>query len=193
MAQQPKKKEKPLVKTPIPGTDWIRVKTTAGNVFYSHKVKKESLWHVPDEIKAAVDLLDKQEKEKDQQASAAAGNDEEEREIARIKKEVMVKRKAEEPVPIDEVIVTKRVKTDADETEEESGESAEEEWQQEAAAQLAAEAEVEKTRAEEAAKALKAEEEAESQRLLAAQLNMPKRVDLSVEEAKALFKASRFA
>ncbi|KAJ7283667.1 Hsp90 protein-domain-containing protein [Mycena rebaudengoi] len=188
MAQQPKKKEKPLVKTPIPGTDWIRVKTTAGNVFYSHKVKKESLWHVPDEIKAAVDLLDKQEKEKDQQASAAAGNDEEEREIARIKKEVMVKRKAEEPVPIDEVVVTKRVKTDADETEEESGESDEEEWQQEAAAQLAAEAEVEKTRAEEAAKALKAEEEAESQRLLAAQLNMPKRVDLSVEEAKALFK-----
>ncbi|KAJ7129695.1 Hsp90 protein-domain-containing protein [Mycena epipterygia] len=190
MAQQPltkKKKEKPLVKTPIPGTDWLRVKTTEGNVFYSHKVKKESIWHIPDEIKAAVESLENQEREKEAQAAASPDVS---REIDRVKNEVAdaVKRKAEEPIPVDEVVITKKAKTGNDGSEDESDESEEEEWQQEAAAQLAVEAEDEKKRREEEAKRLNDEAEAENQRLLAAQLNMPKRVDLSVEEAKALFK-----
>ena len=65
------------------------------------------------------------------------------------------------------------------------------EWQREAAAQLAAEAEEEerrreeeRQRQEEEAKRLK---EAEKQKG-APQLNMPERVDLSIDEAKALFK-----
>lgn len=180
-----KKKEKPLVKTPIPGTDWLRVKTTEGNIFYSHKIKKESIWHVPDEIKAEVEALEKQERE-------AAVSSDVSREIDRVKSEVAdaVKRKAEEPIPVDEVVVTKKAKTNNAEDESDESEEEEEEWEQEAAAQLAAEAEEEKQRVEEETKRLKDEEEAENQRLLAAQLTMPKRVDLSVEEAKALFKAS---
>ncbi|KAJ7781274.1 Hsp90 protein-domain-containing protein [Mycena metata] len=183
----PKKKEKPLIKTPIPGTDWLRVKSTEGNVFYSHKVKKESIWHVPEEIKAAVEALEKEEREKEAGAPPDIS-----REIDRIKNEVAeaVKRKAEEPIPVDEVVITKKAKTDNE--EDESEESEEEEWEQEAAAQLAAEAEEEKQRVAEEEKRLKEEAEAENQKLMAAQLNMPKRVDLSVEEAKALFKASLF-
>src|ERR1700737_1622294 len=62
--QPTKKKEKPLVKTPIPGTEWVRVVTTEGNVFYTHKAKKESVWTVPDEIKEAVNKLEKDEAER---------------------------------------------------------------------------------------------------------------------------------
>ncbi|KAJ7179213.1 Hsp90 protein-domain-containing protein [Mycena filopes] len=185
-----KKKEKPLVKTPIPGTDWLRIKTTEGNIFYSHKVKKESIWHIPEEIAAAVEALEKDEREK---AAEAASSPEISREIDRVKNEVAeaVKRKAEDPIPVDEVVITKKFKTD--DVDEESDESEEEDWQQEAAAQLAAEAEEEKLRLEAEDKRLKEEADAENQKLLAAQLNMPKRVDLSVEEAKALFKASLFS
>ncbi|KAJ7904478.1 hypothetical protein B0H14DRAFT_2663034 [Mycena olivaceomarginata] len=152
-----KKKEKPLVKTPIPGTDWLRL-------------KKESIWHVPDEIKDAVEALEKQEREEKEKAVEVAASVDVSREIDRIKNEVAdaVKRKAEEPVPVDEIDT-------GDESEDES--EPEEDWEKEAAAQLAEEA-----------KRLKEEEEAENQKLLAAKLSMPNRVDLSVEEAKALFK-----
>ncbi|OCH90979.1 hypothetical protein OBBRIDRAFT_729724 [Obba rivulosa] len=196
----PKKKEKPKVKTPIPGTDWLRVRTTEGNVFYSHKVRKESFWTVPDEIKDAVAALEREEREKEaREVEAAARKAEEQRlkEVERIKSEVediVGKRKAEEAVPVDEVVISKRQRvgeSDEDEDEdEESEDDEEEEWQREAAAQLAAEAEEakkrqeeEKRRKEEEAKAKEAEMEK-----AAKQLNMPERVDLSMDEAKALFK-----
>ncbi|KAF5388027.1 hypothetical protein D9615_000399 [Tricholomella constricta] len=187
------KKEKPLVKTPIPGTEWLRVRTTQGNVFYSHKVKKQSIWTVPDEIREALKNLEKEELKKQEEAAKAASDEalrvERERssEVQRIKEEVqgMVKRKAEDSVPVDEVFITKKAKVEDEEDEgTESDESEEEDWQREAAAQLAAEADVEKVRQEEEAVRLK-EAEAEAKRT---QLNMPDRVDLSIEEAKALFK-----
>lgn len=203
--QAVKAKEKPLVKTPIPGTEWLRVRTTQGNVFYSHKVKKESIWTVPDEIKDAVAALEKTEKDREDRklkekilkAEDAAQRAERERlsEIERVKNEVqqdLVKRKAEEPLPVDEVITKKaRVDDDVDEGGEDE-ESEEEDWQREAAAQLAEEAEQERQRVEEEARLAKEEEEeAEAKRAKeSAQLNMPAKVDLSVEEAKALFKAS---
>ncbi|TDL21916.1 hypothetical protein BD410DRAFT_840299, partial [Rickenella mellea] len=56
-----KKKVKPVEKTPIPGTDWLRVKTNEGNTFYTNKAKKESVWTVPEEIKDAVENLEKEE------------------------------------------------------------------------------------------------------------------------------------
>ena len=56
-------KDKSLVKTPIPGTEWIRVKTTQGNTFYSHKTEKRSVWTTPDEIKEAVEALEKEEQD----------------------------------------------------------------------------------------------------------------------------------
>lgn len=198
-----KKKEKPLVKTPIPGTDWIRVRTTEGNIFYSHKVKKESLWTVPEEIKEAVTFLEKEEKEKEEKALLEASRKEDDGEaerlleIERVKAEVkeMVKRKAEDPVPVDEVVISKKARVEEEEDDDDdSDDSEEEEWQREAAAQLAAEAEEEKKRVEEEARKQKEDAEEEARKAKEAPpLNMPARVDLSVEEGKALFKVIHLA
>ena len=196
-------KDKPLVKTPIPGTDWIRVKTTQGNTFYSHKAEKRSLWTVPDEIKEAVAALETEEHDaverliREQEEEAA--RIETERVKAQIAKET-AKRKAQDPVPVDEVVISKKARVDdepedeeMDDGEEDSDDDDEEqeEWQREAAAQLSAEA-------EEHERQRKEEEEAEQKRIKdeetlkeeykTKQLNMPATVDLAPEEAKALFK-----
>ncbi|KIJ70580.1 hypothetical protein HYDPIDRAFT_78529 [Hydnomerulius pinastri MD-312] len=203
--QQPKKKkEKALVKTPIPGTEWLRVKTTEGNVFYTHKVKKESFWTVPEEIKDAVEEFERAEAHEAEQAKLQHQEDVmriEREEVERIKAEVqgLVKRKAtDEPEPLDEVVITKKARVEEEEEEEEAGtddggeedeeESEEEEWQREAAAQLAAEAEEEKQRQEEEAQLAKEAEEEAKRAQEKQQLHMPNRVDLSLDEAKALFK-----
>ncbi|RDB22868.1 Transcription elongation regulator 1 [Hypsizygus marmoreus] len=193
-----KRKEKPLVKTPIPGTEWLRVRTTEGNIFYSHKVKKESVWVVPDDIKDAVEKLEKDERRKQDKAERDTADEasraERERvlEVERVKGEVqeLVKRKAEDSTPLDEIVVAKKAKIEEEDEEEEaeSDESEEEEWQREAAAQLAAEAEAERKRLEEEAEREKTEAETEAKRIQSGQLNMPGRVDLSIDEAKALFK-----
>ncbi|OBZ70180.1 Endoplasmin [Grifola frondosa] len=184
VAAQPKKKEKPLVKTPIPGTEWLRV-------------KKQSVWTIPDEIKDAVEAFDREEERKARDAEAAKVRAEEEKrkaveerltELDRVKSEVqdiVAKRKAEEPV--------RWMNEDEDESEEEEGDESEEEeeWQREAAAQLAAEAEEEKKRQEEERKSQEeAARKVKERRIRKGmpQLNMPERVDLSIEEAKALFK-----
>ena len=70
---------------------------------------------------------------------------------------------------------------------QEEDDEEEEEWQREAAQQLAAEAEEEKERAKERAK--EAELEAHKMRE-AIEAAIPQRVDLSIEEGKALFKVS---
>ncbi|KAJ3741155.1 Hsp90 protein-domain-containing protein [Lentinula detonsa] len=184
-AQPAKKKERPSTKTQIPGTDWVRVKTTEGNVFYSHKVKKQSIWTVPDEIKDAVVQLELSERKPE--AGDHAMQAEAMLELERVKAEIKntAKRKAveTEDTQISEVVITKKAKVEEEEEEEESEE--EEEWQREAAAQLAAEAEEETKRAEEEAKQ---EAEAELKRAKEAQIVMPDKVGLSIEEAKALFK-----
>ncbi|KAG6919444.1 hypothetical protein DXG01_006327 [Tephrocybe rancida] len=184
-----KRKEKPLVKTPIPGTDWLRVRTTEGNIFYSHKVNKESRWTIPDEIKDAVETLQSKERPKSGPDQSSQQEElERTAEVQRIREEVqsVVKRKAEESTPLGEVVITKKSKVeDAEEEGSESEESEEEDWQREAAAQLVAEAEEERIRQEQEEARLQKEEEAQR----TTQLNMPERVDLSVDEAKALFKA----
>ncbi|KAG1770099.1 Hsp90 protein-domain-containing protein [Suillus occidentalis] len=206
--QPPKKKDKPLVKTPIPGTEWLRVKTTEGNVFYSHKAKKQSVWTVPEEIKDAVEAFERAEEHEDTQKQQQEVKEkeveklefEEEQELKRIKTEMqgLVKRKAEEPQPLDEVVISKKARVEEDdegegeeEEDDDDDESEEEEWQREAAAQLAAEAEEEKKRLEEEARFIQEAEDLEAKKMHEnerSQLNMPDRVDLSVEEAKALFK-----
>ena len=196
-------KDKPLVKTPIPGTDWIRVKTTQGNTFYSHKVEKRSMWSVPDGIKEAVDALEKEEQDeaerliKEQEEEAARV--ETERVKAQITKEA-AKRKAQDPVPVDEVIISKKARVDDEPEDEEmddededsdDDDEGEEEWQKEAAAQLAAEAEEHerlKREEEEAEKERIKDEERLKEEYKTQQLNMPAKVDLAPEEAKALFK-----
>jgi transcription elongation regulator 1 len=171
------KKDKPLVKTPIPGTEWIRVKTVQGNTFYNNKATKASVWIVPEEIREAVSMLEKEEEELRRTAETSKASDNIEG--------GPVKRKAE----ASHTNASKKAKTNAEE-EDEDEESEEEEWQQEAAAQLAAEAEAaEQSRKEEERQAKeearRAKEEMEEK---AAKLNLPKREDLSLEEAKALFK-----
>ncbi|KAN0097613.1 Hsp90 domain containing protein [Tylopilus felleus] len=212
-AQPPKKKkEKPLVKKPIPGTEWLRVTTTEGNIFYTHKGRKESVWVVPEEVKDALLELERAEvlegeqaklEQDEQEAEAAKMEREMEEEVDRIKTEVQVlvkRKKSDEPEPLDEVVITKKVRLEeeddgqeeevGEEGEEEGEESeAEEDWQKEAAAQLAAEAEEEQKRREEEAQRVKEAEEAEAKKAQETQpLNMPDRVDLSLDEAKALFK-----
>jgi hypothetical protein len=66
--------------------------------------------------------------------------------------------------------------------------SEEEDWQKEAAAQLAAEAEEDQRIREEEEKRAKEAEEAEAKAQEKQALNMPDRVDFSLDEAKALFK-----
>ncbi|KAF5393835.1 hypothetical protein D9757_000038 [Collybiopsis confluens] len=180
LVQPEKKKERPLTKTPIPNTDWIRVKTTEGNVFYSHKVKKQSVWTIPDEIKDALAQFTKLEK---RQGDGNLIRAEELLEVERVKAEITenAKRKAAE-TELDQLSVTKKAKVETEENEEgDDEESEEEDWQREATAQLAVEAE------EEAEREAKAVEE-EFQRAKEAQIVMPDKVDLSLEEAKALFK-----
>lgn len=194
-------KEKPKIKTPIPGTDWLRVTTNQGNVFYTNKAKKESVWTIPDEIKDAVELLNKQEEDDKIQAGKQAQEEtpsdveaEQEREIERVRtelQEVVVKRKAEDIPQSDEIVISKKPRVEdrvggevdeADDTDD-SEESEEEDWQREAAAQLAKEAEEEERRQREEDEKAKAEEAR-----TAPQITMPDRVDLSIEEGKALFK-----
>jgi hypothetical protein len=199
-AQAPqKKKEKPLVKTPIPGTDWLRVKTTEGNVFYTNKAKKESLWVAPEEIREALAALEKEE-------AKAVDETAEEAESVTVQSQGGGKRKPEAPVPSNEVVPSKKKKVEEEEEEEEddegtkngdegsdesSEEEEEEDWQREAAIQLAKEAEEELQR-------VKEEQEREKERVIeeenlakkAKELNMPARVDLSLDEAKALFKVA---
>ncbi|KAI0774144.1 hypothetical protein C8Q74DRAFT_813049 [Fomes fomentarius] len=195
-AQRKAKREKPAVKTPIPGTPWLRVITTEGNTFYTHTGEKRSVWTVPEEIKEAVEQLEREEALKKLEEAKKA-QEARAKEVERIQSEVQEivgKRKAEGPVPVDEVVVTKKAKVDEDEDEDdddEDEESEEEEWQREAAAQLAAEAEEEEMRRDEEKKQQEEEarklKEAEKQKG-STQLNMPERVDLSIDEAKALFK-----
>ena len=191
-----------MVKTPVPGTDWIRVKTTQGNTFYSHKTEKRSIWVIPDEIKEAVEVLETEEREaverliREQEEEAT--RIETERVKAQIEKET-AKRKARDPVPVDEVVITKKARVDDepedeemdDEDEDSDGDDEEEEWQKEAAVQLAAEAEEherQKKEEEEAEQKRIKDEETLKEEYKTQQLNMPAKVDLAPEEAKALFK-----
>jgi hypothetical protein len=182
-----KKKEKPSVKTPIPGTDWTRVLTTEGNLFYFHKPTKQSVWTAPEEILEALKKLEEEETQKQDKEI-------EDKEVERVKAEVheLVKRKADS-VPAEES-TPKKAKVEVEEEDEDtSGEGEaeeEEEWQREAAEQLAKEAEELRQRAEAEAEEQKrrAKEEEEALAKKAKELNMPARVDLSLDEAKALFK-----
>jgi hypothetical protein len=155
-------------------------------------VKKESFWIVPEEIREAVDALEAEERTKQgvevgEEDAMKAGMMDEERaaEIERIKSEVqeILKRKAENVVPVDEVVISKKARVE-DAPDEDS--SDEEDWQREAAAQLAAaEAKEQNKQIEEEEKRTREEAEAEARKL-----KMPERVDLSIEEAKALFKVT---
>lgn len=160
----------------------MRVLTTEGNTFYSHKLNKQSVWIIPEEIKSAVDELQTEERRRQETKLEKSTQD---------ANSANSKRKAQTSLDGDEAAVNKRVKLEDDDDDDDDGdddEESEEDWQRQAAAQLAAEAEEERKRVE--AEAEK-EKEAETQRArAAAEIIMPQKVDLSVEEGKALFKVS---
>ncbi|ORX36775.1 hypothetical protein BD324DRAFT_467240 [Kockovaella imperatae] len=198
-APKKKKKEKAKDKVSIPGTTWQRIKTNEGNVFYFEKESKRSEWTIPEEIKVEVEALEKDE----QEAAAALAREKEleeeriraeiEAEKKRIREEVEAnrKRKAEETAAS-----AKRAKTDGD---DEGGERREEEeetygpadeqdeaaWMKAVAAEFAeADAKAQEDRAEDA-QHTKEEEQAAAQKVFA----VPDKVNVSLEEGKALFRA----
>ena len=177
MSTQPvKTKEKPLFKTPIPGTDWLRVMTTDGNIFYSHKVKKESVWGIPEELKTALEALQGQERQHEEHFVPPPPI---------VKSPQVGKRKAIDAQPFEELALNKKARVEegsSEEEEEEEEEEEDEEWQREAVKQLAAEAEEERIRS------LEREKEAAIEAQHIREQAIPQRMDLSIEEGKALFK-----
>ncbi|KAI6119360.1 Hsp90 protein-domain-containing protein [Pisolithus croceorrhizus] len=173
-----KKKERPLIKTPIPGTEWLRVKTTEGNIFYTHKGRKESHWVVPEEIRDAVDALEHAESRGAEASAVTATAPQYVTEAELIQQEQHTERK---PTPLEEVIITKRPRTEEvkesdDEVTEDEHDAGARKESRKAAAHLAAEAGEKEMK--EASPATAKEKP---------QLSIPDRVDLSLEEAKALF------
>jgi hypothetical protein len=151
------------------------VTTTEGNVFYSHKVKKESLWVIPEELKSALEAL-QEEKHREGRLTPAPLSG---------RSLQVSKRKAEDAQSLDEVGMNKRARMEEEEEDSEDEEEEEEDWQREAAEQLATEEEEERKRTLEREK----EAELEAQRMREQmEKAVPKTVDLSIEEAKALFK-----
>lgn len=199
------REEKPLFKKQVPETNWLRVITNLGNVFYFDKSEKKSLWTIPHEVASAVTAMEEQERADELKAQQdildrlTEVEEDKQAQVDRVKKEMkgIIKRKPDEETPIDELVIAKKARIDGEsEDDDESEEDEEEEWQREAAAQLAAEAEEERKRQEEEQKRKEEEEkqqkevEAEGQST-AGRFNMPERVDLSTEEAKALFKVGK--
>jgi transcription elongation regulator 1 len=172
-----KKKEKPLIKTPIPGTEWLRVVTSEGNTFYSHKLKKESVWAIPEEVRSAIERLQTEERRQQPTQDSISVNS---------------KRKAEISLVGDETLVNKRAKINDEDDDDNDGDndeetSGDEDWQRQAEEQLATEAEEERKRVE---AEMEKEKEEEARVRAAAEIIMPQKVDLSIEEGKALFKVS---
>lgn len=216
LPKEKKKKERPLAKTPVPGTPWLRVKTTEGNIFWTHKERKESVWEVPEEIKELAEEMGRDEKEKEAR-EAEAGVQQTLEEHARVSDET--KRKEREEVERvmeevkDAVAAGKRKAVATAEGDmwsahkksrvEEEPDEPDEGWQREIADEMVAEGEGEaddiKTQppqeandtensrpSDETPQDASATPDAPS----SAQpfFKVPDRVDLSIDEAKALFK-----
>lgn len=185
-----KKKEKPVDKTPIPGTDWIRVKTNHGNTFYMHTVKKESVWTVPEEIKDAVEQLEREaEKRTRQEEEEAAAEPQRLEAETRAKAEAARngKRKAE---AAEQSTSRKKKKTKQEEapppTPPEPSEPADadeddEEWQRQMAEEMTAEA------ADEEPVPIK-EPKMNKHEAVKQVFDVPNKIELSIDEGKALFK-----
>lgn len=196
------RKEKPVLKKHIPDTEWLCVITNLGNRFYFNGPKERSVWMVPDEIAEAVATMESKEKEDEERAriellaqtAEAEKLKQMEMEVDRIEQETkgVIKRKADEETPLDEIVVSKKTKLESDEESEDNEDNEEEEedeWQRDAVAQLVIEA-AEESRHQEEEKKRKEEDQRQKEETKSVQrvINMPTKVDLSIDEAKALFK-----
>ncbi|WVQ72531.1 hypothetical protein IAR50_002088 [Cryptococcus sp. DSM 104548] len=198
------KKEKAKEKLPIPGTTWLRVTTNEGNVFYFEKEAKRSEWTVPEEIKDAVaaleaqeeakradekmqedEKLDKERVEKLKELERIRAEVEEEKRRKREEREGEKKRKAEEGG--DEAGREKKTKIEDDDEKADGPEDEmdEEAWMKAVAAEFAEkDATDKKNQDDEEERAKNAEEEA-AKKVFA----VPEKVNVSIEEGRALFKA----
>lgn len=182
------RKEKPSIKTPIAGTLWIRVKTTAGNTFYTHTERKESVWEVPEEISDSVKALERQEVE----VEAAKNIHEMEERMASIRETAsqIGKRKATEETDRPDQSTGKKARVVSQSEEEghkgsDEEEDDDQEMEETAAIQQSEEPDVDFAMVD-------VEEdgdvESEAAKKLPTGYNMPKQVTLSPEESRALFK-----
>lgn len=128
--QSKPKKEKPAKKEPIVGAEgWLRVTTTLGNIFYTHKESKRSEWTVPDEIKEQVEVMQEEERrirllEEEEERLAKEQLEEERRQAKeeerqrRLKEEEEARRKRQEEIRIREEAV-KRQREERERVQEE--------------------------------------------------------------------------
>jgi transcription elongation regulator 1 len=178
-----KKREKPAEKTPIPGTEWLKVTTNIGNIFWTHTGRKESVWTVPDEIKDIVEQVEREEQEKVQKHQEA--------ETVTVAESRNAKRKVEEKEHESRGKV-KKPKTEESPTrrapapvtvEDEPAEDEDEAWQRQMAMEMAMEEETQVAPASETAPPRMTKAEAAKQ-----VFDVPAKIDISLEEGKALFK-----
>jgi hypothetical protein len=135
-----KKKEKPRLKEPIEGTDWIKVTTTEDNVFYSHRETKEARWDMPEEVKAklaAAEEAKEEEAEESGEEEIPVQEEEESEETRRIREELDRERGVKRPSDGHGEGKRKkpRVVSEIEELEKD------EEWQKSVAEEMAKEAE----------------------------------------------------
>ena len=196
-----KQKEKPKVKVAIPGTTWQRITTNEGNVFFFEKESKRSEWSVPDEIKEEVDALETEEKEKREAAEREEKEKEERDRLERLKEKQRVRLELEEDRARKRKALEetgggreKKAKTEHDgETggkgDEEYGpadDDDEEAWMRAVAAEFAeADQKAKEDEEDEREKVQETAEEA-AKKVFA----VPDKVNVSLEEGRALFKVS---
>lgn len=178
------KKEKPKTKTPITGTDWIKVETNKGNVFWTNAVTKESVWSLPGEIKDLVKEDGGKKRERDEQGEEVKEEEGEEG-VSAVKEEpeVVVAVEVEPPKKKKQKQVVMRELADLNEDEE---------WQRSVAAQMAAEVEAEAVPDEEkpTVPEPRVEPAAEAPVVQSYANSRPRPLDVSPEEGVALFKVS---
>jgi transcription elongation regulator 1 len=190
--EKKKKKEKPKQKVEIPGTSWTRVTTSEGNIFYFEKESKRSEWTVPDEIKDAVAAMDRAEQEEKEKEEREKKEKEEKERIERIKERERIR------LQIEEEREKKRKASDGGDGEEREakkgkeneyepeGAEDQEAWAKAVAAEFADQDAATKLKEEED----KAKAEREEQEAAKKVFSAPGKVNVSVAEGRALFKAS---
>ncbi|KAI7879010.1 hypothetical protein K492DRAFT_179030 [Lichtheimia hyalospora FSU 10163] len=67
-ATDSKKKKQKKTKKPIPGTEWLLVRTSDGLEFYFDKANKKSVWEMPEELKEPIEKLKEQERQEEEES-----------------------------------------------------------------------------------------------------------------------------
>lgn len=199
--EKKEKKEKPKEKFPIEGTDWIKVTTNKGNVFYTNKTSKESVWTVPEEVKEVLAELESSKKRKASEEQEEEGEATQKADTSKIEVEV---EGAEGAQPLaaaameDKEIVVEPKKKKAKKAKvvrEIEELEQDENWQRQVAEEMAkevaeAEAKAEEEKAAASAPAPPADLSAVPQRPEGDALTRVPRIDVSDEEGAAMFKVS---